>query len=619
MDKIRSDPPKQSYFFMDRRAEFAPLSTDAGTAIRDAKTNHEAWSASHEAWRARNEQALRPEQAKEKVLERFREMVEENWRQLGTLTKLSRMCEAAYNGGVALTIDGVMTVIDLPDPAFPEYDDAPGQFQALYKHLIEVRDAGDTPALTSRMIEVETSVHGAGEDGFWPYDLLDDEVVLADIRRNEDRYEQDDYPNSIKEDEIMMSRIHGRVDFEDDPSVYLIKYSGLYHYLNNALGVDVALLPVNGRLQLMEYLTTVNRSGIERIADAAQLLPEEKRRVFSEAFLATEFGDDFGETILDIVENISPEETEHIFSTINELRRGAEEFSERFSQIDPGLAKSTRLALNQRITDSLVALREIAVKGVLDENVAPHRDNPDYNYGGKFDVKLRSIEEAMRIIDGLKNTFDAISSILDADDMKVSCLNEDRSRFSVYRLVSNDAGNMIVYIRTEGAYGYDEGIEYGNGRGVEASINFKVNPLNPHKLLMPKSKEAVSIRFDREGRRVDEDSDSENRDPTREDGLIAVDISSVMGDPKSLPVQIGRLIAAGNRIRSRERGTKDSLHHNTNFLDQEKYGSAGGFSDLARELIVHFDMLREATRRRKFGKRVFSAAAGDSESLKSVA
>lgn len=389
--------------------------------------------------------------------------------------------------------------------------------------------------------------------------------------------------------------------------------------VENSMGISLKDVPLENQFEFLRFCIERGRDDFNRLSGAMLDASSDIRPRIFEAFLATEFGDDFGETILDIVENISPEETEHIFSTINELRRGAEEFSERFSQIDPGLAKSTRLALNQRITDSLVALREIAVKGVLDENVAPHRDDPDYNYGGKFDVKLRSIEEAMRIIDGLKNTFDAISSILDADDMKVSCLNEDRSRFSVYRLVSNDAGNMIVYIRTEGAYGYDEGIEYGNGRGVEASINFKVNPLNPHKLLMPKSKEAVSIRFDREGRRVDEDSDSENRDPTREDGLIAVDISSVMGDPKSLPVQIGRLIAAGNRIRSRERGTKDSLHHNTNFLDQEKYGSAGGFSDLARELIVHFDMLREATRRRKFGKRVFSATAGDSESLKSVA
>lgn len=356
---------------MDQGAEFAPLSTDAGTAMRDAKTNHEAWSASHEAWRARNEQALRPEQAKEKVLERFREMVEENWRQLGTLTKLSRMCEAVYNGCDALTIDGVMTVIDLPDPAFPEYDDAPGQFQALYKHLIEVRDASNTPALTSRMIEVETSVHGAGEDGFWLYDLLDDEVVLTDVRRNEDRYEQDDYPDSIREDEAMMSRIHGRVDFEDDPSVYLIKYSGLYHYLNNALGVDVALLPVNGRLQLMEYLTTVNRSGIERIADAAQLLPEEKRRVFSEAFLATEFGDDLGDIILHLAEK-QPVKSTHVFEQLQDIRQGGERIAEHFGK-EKRIDKAVAMAFIKRATE-LLALAEKEGVDVISEELAQLQD-----------------------------------------------------------------------------------------------------------------------------------------------------------------------------------------------------------------------------------------------------
>ena len=72
--------------------------------------------------------------------------------------------------------------------------------------------------------------------------------------------------------------------------------------------------------------------------------------------------------------------------------------------------------------------------------------------------------------------------------------------------------------------------------------------------------------------------DSARRDPTRRDGLISVDVSSGMGRADLLPVKIGRMIAAGNRIRARRVGSEDSLHHNTNYFDQDKWGSAEGFS-----------------------------------------
>lgn len=148
---------------------------------------------------------------------------------------------------------------------------------------------------------------------------------------------------------------------------------------------------------------------------------------------------------------------------------------------------------------------------------------------------------------------------------------------------------MIIYIRPEGAAGYDEQYEYGNRSGVEASISFITNPLNPHSLRPDKDPGGVSVRFDREGRAPDEAPNSPDRDPTREDGLISLDVSSIIGKKESPATRIGRLFAAGNRLRAKALGTLDSLHHN--ILSDQTYGKAENFAGLARRIETELGLL----------------------------
>ena len=103
--------------------------------------------------------------------------------------------------------------------------------------------------------------------------------------------------------------------------------------------------------------------------------------------------------------------------------------------------------------------------------------------------------------------------------------------------------------------------------------------------------------------------DSARRDPTRRDGLISVDVSSGMGRADLLPVKIGRMIAAGNRIRARRVGSEDSLHHNTNYFDQEKYGDSEGFAWLGRSVIRQIELLKKTLRSRRVGRRATNFGA----------
>ena len=365
-------------------------------------------------------------------------------------------------------------------------------------------------------------------------------------------------------------------------------------------GLDMRSLPLGAQARFFRFMAESDGRSYGRLVAALSRL-EGQREVFAEAFLATEFGDDYGDAILDIAEHAERHQAMHIFETVNTLRVRTGEFAEMFKAIDPKFAHATEKAFNERITDALTALQEVAVKGNLHQDVAPHQKKADYVHDGRFDIAVHSIEEATEIIDGLEKTFGTMHKITTAEDLKITKVNSDETQFVMYRLAGQSAGNMLIYIRPEGAYGHDKQMEYGNRQGVEASISFMVDPLNPHKLLLPKDPDAVSIRFDHEGRLVDEAPNSERRDPTRRDGLISADLSSGMGSASSLAVKIGRFVAAGNRIRANRRGTEDSLHHNTNYFDQEKYGDADGFAHLARSVIRQIELMKKILRSKKIG------------------
>ena len=143
----------------------------------------------------------------------------------------------------------------------------------------------------------------------------------------------------------------------------------------------------------------------------------------------------------------------------------------------------------------------------------------------------------------------------------------DDEQFVIYRFTSRAVGTLLLHIRPERRMDTIRIMSMVINRG-RASIKFVVNPTDPHHLRADKDPDGLSFRFDREGRLVTESPFSADRDPTRVDGTMSVDISACAGDPSRMPVRIGRFIAAGNRLRADRIGSDDTLHHNTIF-DQE--------------------------------------------------
>jgi hypothetical protein len=166
------------------------------------------------------------------------------------------------------------------------------------------------------------------------------------------------------------------------------------------------------------------------------------------------------------------------------------------------------------------------------------------------------------------------------------------------------ANNVSVYIRPRGSVSYDNEMEYGrNGEGVEASINFVVEPYaSPDKLLeIGKHRgktpdDRISIRIDREGVTLSErDTPGIKRDPTQNEGTLSLDVGSILGHDQWLGTKIGRFLAFGNLLRSRHFREFSNLNHVTKYLPQAE-AQADNFEAKANALIAELEgrRLRES-------------------------
>lgn len=349
--------------------------------------------------------------------------------------------------------------------------------------------------------------------------------------------------------------------------------------VGDQLGIKLTELALGEQLRLLEYMSATNTIDFRRLQEVIKNAADPFET--AKAFLATEFGQDYGDSILTIAEKVPAEQARHIFETVNGFREHTHEFASWFRDYDPEFARATELSMNESLTDILCSIEQLAHDGELHIDVAPYRKGEGYIKDSRYMCNVDSLGAGVEIISALGKGMELVPGVIAAPDVIVARVNEDDEQFVIYRFTSRAVGTLLLHIRPEAAYGYDKDYEYGNKSGVEASIKFVVNPTDPHHLRADKDPDGLSFRFDREGRLVTESPFSADRDPTRVDGTMSVDISACAGDPSRMPVRIGRFIAAGNRLRADRIGSDDTLHHNTHFFDQERYGKAGGFAKLA--------------------------------------
>jgi len=358
--------------------------------------------------------------------------------------------------------------------------------------------------------------------------------------------------------------------------------------LESELGIKIEAMSLDTQKYFLRFAIESNNARYKKLIDCLSVFDRDSEKIeLINAFVSTQFGEDFGDSLLSIVEHTDSNKSLEILKIINEYREVSKKFGELYYDFDPELASSTELAMNERLTDLLVAAETVAKDGFLKEDVSPRRNSKGYQNDGRYNIEVHSIYEIIDIMQQFLKSQQIMQDILSDSSTQITKTNADSGdKLSLgsqtYRFANKEKGFMQLHVRRRGASRYDRYNEYGNAGGTEATISWLVDPINPYKLSALKDPDCISVRFDREGRLPDEKPDSEDRSPIREDGLISIDISSVLGGPEvaaNLPVRLGRIIAAGNGIRSRLRGSESSLNHNKNYFDQ-KYGQADNFEKI---------------------------------------
>ncbi|PKL31733.1 hypothetical protein CVV43_01235 [Candidatus Saccharibacteria bacterium HGW-Saccharibacteria-1] len=361
------------------------------------------------------------------------------------------------------------------------------------------------------------------------------------------------------------------------------------HYVElevlSLFGVNITDVSEASRGALFDWGVNLTRDKYDRLKKIAKPKTYTNRVEMANAFLATEFGDDFGDYIVDIAEYSKENESDEIFEIINEYRDVSRSFSSQFNDIDPGFSLGAEKAMNERLTDLLAVAAEVSKNGSLTADVAPHRGNEDYVHDGKFDIKIDSLDQIIDTMNSFLKSQKMLSDILSSKD---TCIinrykkDVDKVYSQTYSLINDKFGIAQFHVRRFGAGSFDKTVEHGNYNGTEATISWSISPNNPFAYPGSKDPDCMNVRFDREGRLIDEAPDSPGRSSIRDDGVISLDIGSVLGEKTSVSTVVGRTIAAGNIIRAEsDNGINSiSLNHNTNYLSQE-YGNANDFAWLA--------------------------------------
>lgn len=347
-------------------------------------------------------------------------------------------------------------------------------------------------------------------------------------------------------------------------------------YLNHELGIDIRTLPFDTQINFLEFSIGNERAGFERVKNCLQELPANNNQ-FIESFLALEHGEDFGEVLLDIAEAAPQEDMQELLETIGEFR----EMSTAFSQLFPEeIQSATEKAMSERLTELLALVREVSVNGAYETEDLNGLDVP---------IEVRDLPTMIEDITTLKESISQLIESVGSNTAQAVTQSKEEG-FALYRFMPSQEAPRpaLLYIRPEGAYGYDPQIEYGRpGEGVEASISFIANPgsdeyISPYK--KGRAQDELSIRLDREGLEPGYSPTDTDRDPTRETGTISLDIGSILGRGESFGTRIGREIAAGNQLRAQRLGIKPRLNHNSEAFDQERFGTSEGFAGLARKM-----------------------------------
>lgn len=165
--------------------------------------------------------------------------------------------------------------------------------------------------------------------------------------------------------------------YAPDPYMTLYKAGGAYEDIPDdelelaietvhALGLErLSDISPEARTQLFHAGVNWTDEAYARVKQVSGSLPPEHRAQFAEAFLATEFGDDFGDILLDLADANEPMELSPVLERINTIRQNGAQIAEIFGK-DFAMDKRGAVAFIKRTTELLALAKLEGLESVRD-------------------------------------------------------------------------------------------------------------------------------------------------------------------------------------------------------------------------------------------------------------
>ena len=405
----------------------------------------------------------------------------------------------------------------------------------------------------------------------------------------------------------------------DDDTITLLSIThendAVKNTVEDELGINLSKIPLEAQAHLLKYMTEANSERFDKLCGTLHKIDKNLRLKLAENFLAADFGEDFGDSLLTIAESkhLNGNEKAKIFDTITSCRESINKITSLYNEFDDGkFTKEYARASNERLTDAVTVFSQIAKKGSA---------SADLDWAGKPNLDFKAAIEALgyeaKSLEIISGTLDDVTTGKEGAFAEI-VMHPDPQNYAslrtVYNFYSPSFGYVLLHTRPEGSHSFDSRVEYGKKRskydknstnaGVEASISLITNPIDPFTLPNPFKPDSramhnprfydsatmdkvSAIRLDREGRAPGMAPDDPARDPINSTGMVSVDLAAI-GDRADTPSgKIARLLSLGNKLRADKSHTESSLNHNTNWFDQDKYGSTEGF----RQLVEYIDAM----------------------------
>lgn len=141
--------------------------------------------------------------------------------------------------------------------------------------------------------------------------------------------------------------------------------------VEKSMGLSLKDVTLDNQSAFLQFCLRRSRSEYERLSKVMIATPEENRIQLFEAFLATEFGDDLGDVIINLAEK-EPDKSMEVFEQLQGLRKSGDVIAKHFGK-EKGIDGRVATAFIKRATE-LVALAEKEGIDAIAEELAKVHD-----------------------------------------------------------------------------------------------------------------------------------------------------------------------------------------------------------------------------------------------------